>query len=771
MSLPAACIDLCPIIEGGPSGWSAWGDLIAHGLSLAAIEWSVDRRVVRANSAAIAMFGYSLDEIDGVDFLRVVHPPEDSDEFLASCWDNALHEPGGKTKICETLTKSGVRRITRWFYAPLLAADGSVRGLASFVEDITEREQFRRAMLEREALIEGLTKKLPALVWAIDDRGVPLYWSEYAEKVLGYPAAEVVGNPKAVDIVVSVGAGRPFVRDDWAGGLVPDFDHVETSVRAADGRIRQIAWTNLGTRCPVAGWHAWGIGIDISDLRHAEASLAEAEGRFRTIFDNLPVVGLMFDRQQRIVYCNEHALRVTGWTREAMIGRHCADLLSRPEDRAPSRARFAAAMRGEPFPRVIDCCIVTAAGEVRTLFWVREVIRNAAGEIEGAVALGTDVTEQRLLEDELELYRERLEDLVRARTAELIESSRRLAVSERLAALGEIAAGVGHDIGNILLPLRCHMDALVAGLGGEREEAVRGLRSGLSLLGDLVVQLSALARDGVPPADEARSCDLAEWWSGFAPLAQDSIAPGIKLSMSGADAVPPVGLPPSRLSQVMLNLLVNASDSIVARAPRTGQDAVGHIDVTISGEPAGCVTLRVHDDGAGLPPGVAERAAEPFFTTKPRGRGTGLGLATVQGIVERGQGQFALAAGASGGAVATIVLPIASALATTPRPLARLLIDDPRVASLHAQLAEASGFAVAPPASGVSPALLIVDDVARVAEQRATATVVVRDLSVSIAQAATNVECKAGPVRWLSPEAGPSEIAGMYREIFVEVGQ
>lgn len=253
-------------------------------------------------------------------------------------------------------------------------------------------------------------------------------------------------------------------------------------------------------------------------------------------------------------------------------------------------------------------------------------------------------------ESQLRAHRERLEHLVDARTQELEESLRKLSLSERMAALGTLSAGLGHDMANILVPMRMSLANLErADLPEARREDVQVLARSSDYLKSLALGLRLLSLD---PEDDARDgrTELGAWWPEAATICKAVLPRGIELHAEGL-GTSAVAIPSHALTQAVFNLVQNAGDAMRER---------GEGNVWVRCEVRGDrVALRVRDDGPGMSEEVRARCMEPFYTTKARGRGTGLGLAIVYRVVHRFGGMIEIETAPEVGTEFTMVLPAA----------------------------------------------------------------------------------------------------------------
>ncbi len=243
----------------------------------------------------------------------------------------------------------------------------------------------------------------------------------------------------------------------------------------------------------------------------------------------------------------------------------------------------------------------------------------------------------------------------------------RLREADRLSMLGTLAAGLGHDMNNMLLPIRAHLNALEGGIARDATEGARAsaqsrrghiaeIRGGVSYLQHLADSLHFLALD--PDASlDLGATDLVGWWRQVGPLLSKAVHRVATLEVDIEAGLPAAAIPGHALTRAMLNLLVNARDAMPAARP---QQLCRVRIVARRSEDPGEITLEVIDNGVGMSPEVQRRALEVFYTTKTRGLGTGLGLSLVQSVVDRAGGALEIASVEGAGTTMRLRLPAAS---------------------------------------------------------------------------------------------------------------
>lgn len=633
------------VADTGPAIPPPMRDAIAAYLRhspLAAIEWRTDRTIRFWNPAAERLFGYSAVELAGTDVFPLI-VQEESRLHVDRIWAALLADTGGRSSINTNITKNGRVIQCRWHNSPLKDESGKVVGVASFVEDITDRVQAHRAAVETTERLQRVIENLPVIVWAIDASGAPILWNESAERITGYPRAHVIGNTEVAEMLgLSSEQG--------------DYKHDNRELVCADGAVRRVEWSNIAGRCPVPGWKAWGVGIDVTARHRAFDALERSERHFRDIIRSVGLAGLVVDGRGRITFMNDAFLRVTRRTEREMMGRDWAEIVGPAVGRTPV-SPVGGTSEAVAFPTRIESILLTADGEERTLTWTRSLLRGPDGEVSGAVALGLDVTDHRRAEGELAAYRDQLEVLVEERTTALAESERRLRDAERLTSLGQVAAGLNHDLGNVLLPVRCHLDTLArADLDPRCREAVHAVTHGFKLLEHLGEGLELLGSSSAPNRNERAGTSLLYprmWWDEVRALLVRVIPPDIEFNADVADDLLAVGVPAHHLTRAVMNLLVNA---VEATQNLTTDKKVRLLIRNVSRAEA--IEIRIEDNGPGIRDDIRRRLVEPFFSTKPRSLSTGLGLSIVNAVATMAGGTFEITNLPEGGASAVIRLPV-----------------------------------------------------------------------------------------------------------------
>jgi signal transduction histidine kinase len=253
--------------------------------------------------------------------------------------------------------------------------------------------------------------------------------------------------------------------------------------------------------------------------------------------------------------------------------------------------------------------------------------------------------------------------------------------NERMAALGTLSAGLGHDMSNVLVPMRMALDELDRlDHSPEADPIIASLLRSVEHLRGLTQGLRSLSVDSNDPTASTETTDLHVWWAEAISPFKWALGREIQLHAEGMapSSLPPVQVPKHVLMQAVFNLVQNAAEALVTSG--------GNIWVSASASEDGTtVHLAVRDDGPGMDQKTLARCTEPFYTTKHRARGTGLGLALVRTAMERHAGHLLIDSKLGQGSTFTLVLPVAG-LEQTPATLAKRIIVTVRESRLRATI-------------------------------------------------------------------------------------
>ncbi len=542
--------------------------------------------------------------------------------------------------------------------------------------------------------------------------GIISDWNAQAEKMFGWSRAEALGVQMSSTII------PPQYRERHDRGLKKFLETGEGPV--LNKRIEITAMHRDGHEFPVelaispaqVGEY-WTFSAFIRDLtaqrkaeeavKAGELRLQASERRLIQILETVPLGILVSDESGRLVFGNAGARSILGQgivpgVFNAGLAEVYQAYLAGTDQLYPvERMPLVRALAGEA--ATVDDMEIRRENRVTSLTVKGAPILDAAGKIVAAVVALVDRTEQRLLE------------------AQVGQSS-------KMEAVGQLAGGVAHDFNNLLTVIMSYGAMLLERLApGEDRDDVTEIAGAAERASGLTRQLLAFSRQQVM---QPRVMNINDVINGVEKMLRRVIGEDVDLTIALDRQVEMINADPGQLEQVLMNLVVNARDAM----PAGGRLTIATSNSQLSAEtaagtlhpPAGeYVTLTVGDTGTGMSRAVQQRIFDPFFTTKEQGRGTGLGLATVYGVVKQSGGEIYVYSEVGHGTTFKIYFP---RVAVKPEERPRhvddaepaggcetilLVEDDTNLRSLVARVLTRRGYTVHAAPSGVE-ALIIASD-------------------------------------------------------------
>jgi len=480
--------------------------------------------------------------------------------------------------------------------------------------DITERKLAEEALQESELKFRNLFENVQETFYEVNIDGVILNVSPSVLNLSKgqYTPEDLIGKP-LFDLYADYSAREAFLEVLQAQGIVTDY---EIRLRNRDGTTVDCSVSSK-MQCDTAGRPIKIIGslVDNTRRKQAEMALLESEARFKALH-NASFGGISIHDKGIILDCNQGLSDMTGYSMVELIGMNGLLLIAEESknyvmDKIISgyeRPYEAIGLRknGEKFPMRLEARNIPHKGKTVRIVEFR------------------DITEQR----KIELNREKIQ-------AELTQAL-------KMESVGRLAGGVAHDFNNMLGVILGYSELALEKVGEDHPLyfALHGIQMAARRSADLTRQLLAFARkQTVAPA----VLDLNNTVGSMLNMLQRLIGEDIDLAWLPGKNLGQVKVDPSQIDQILANLAINARDAITDTGKvtiETGNVVIdesyrsGHLDAG----PGEYVMLAVSDNGAGMSDETLSHLFEPFFTTKEMGKGTGLGLATVYGIVKQNNG-------------------------------------------------------------------------------------------------------------------------------------
>lgn len=571
--------------------------------------------------------------------------------------------------------------------ALFIAAAGSFlfRKHQELVFSLRERET-QAAKLRALQLLDAIAESSSDAIFAKDREGRYLLFNRQAGRFVGKDPREVLGRNDTA-IFSSEQASRIAANDQ----TVMDEDRTisfQEDLTTAEGMV-----TFLATKGPLHDADGkvigmFGISRDITERKRAEETLRESEAKFRLAFQTSPdPISLSRFSDGTFLDINEGFTKVIGYTREEIIGKTAFEtgIWVNPQ----TREKLVNALKSGGYVENMEAVCRTKEGGIRTGLMSARLLRINQEDV--ILSIIRDIT-----------------DRVEAEKAkELLESQ--LLHSQKMESIGRLAGGVAHDFNNMLgviigrtemaMAPEISMDELQLNLEEIHKAAMRSA--------DLTRQLLAFARKqtAIP-----KILDLNETISGMLMMLRRLIGEDITLAWMPGPDLWKVRVDPSQIDQILANLTVNARDAIPGQGSITlsTEKAVLN-DPPDAGEESFVagkyVLLTMSDTGSGMDKDILEHIFEPFFTTKQVGHGTGLGLATVYGIVKQNNGFLTVSSKPGEGTTFRIYLPVVASEEAAPSEEAPetarggsetilLVEDDQAILDLSKMILEKLGYTV-----------------------------------------------------------------------------
>jgi two-component system cell cycle sensor histidine kinase/response regulator CckA len=574
---------------------------------------TLDGRFLTANPMLAHMYGFTSPQ----ELLAAFATPEE--HFYA--------EPGRRAEFIRLIRErgslSGFESLVRrrdgsliWVSEharPLLAADGSPLGFEGMVVDITERKWAEETLHKANDALRAIIQASPLAIFTIDLQGLIQTWNTAAERIFGWSEAEVLRLPTPLvppdkrhefhELVERLRRGETFagvqaVRQRKDGSLI-DVSLSAAPLYDAHGQVNGITV----------------VAADITDVKRAEQALIQERALLRGLIDSIPDLIFYKNNSGAYVGCNAAFEKYVGKRAEEIIG--TTTVAAFPPGRQEQDQEQDQKVLTTGRPQRQEDWIEYPDGRRALVEIVKTLFFGPDGRVLGLIGIGRDITERTRLEEQLRL-------------------------AQKMEAVGQLAGGVAHDFNNLLTAILGNVSLLLTASpeGDPNREVLRETEQAAARAADLTRQLLGYSRQTLLQLEPT---NLGTAIDETVRILRRTIDPRIVVDVRSSAKLWSVQADPSQISQVLLNLCINARDAM----PDGGRLCLetanvileeDHARLHVEARAGEFVRLRVRDTGQGIPPEIRPRIFDPFFTTKEPGKGTGLGLAMVFGIIKQHQG-------------------------------------------------------------------------------------------------------------------------------------
>ena len=585
-----------------------------------------------AGSATSAVLGYESGDLVGI---RACDLIETADRDPWQQFVNALFDQPGVpcrgTFRCRR-KDGGVRWIEG--VARNLLNEPRVGAIAICYRDVTERKEAEAVVKSAEDRYGHLFALAADIIFEADAEGYFRFVNPRTLQVFEYALDEVIGR-----------RFTEFIRPDYRDQILNHYflqttrgvpnSYVEFPALTRSGRevwLGQNAWIITDARGKFIGMQA--VARDITERRRAEDALRAAEAKYRGLVEQ-SLMGVYILQRDRLVYVNPKAAHMLQYTQQELV-------------EAPSALAF---LHEQDRQVVVDQLQRLSAGAVPSVNLMVRGLRKDGEvvQVEAFASMTEFGGEPAVLATVMDV-------------SDRVKLEEQLRQAQKMEAIGRLAGGIAHDFNNLLTAIRGNAELMShkvkrnPAMAAEVDEILHAADRAASL----TRQLLAFSRKQVL---QPVALDLNEIVSGVARMTRRLIGTEAHLRLDLGNGLPQVLADPAQIEQVLLNLIVNARDAMPSGGTISVRTATARLEAAspeltqASIAPGAFVLLEVSDTGIGMDQAIQARIFEPFFTTKETGRGTGLGLSTVYGIIRQTGGAITVRSARDEGATFRVYLP------------------------------------------------------------------------------------------------------------------
>jgi two-component system, cell cycle sensor histidine kinase and response regulator CckA len=650
------------------------------------------------NEVLCSKMGYTSEELLGMNY-RVYSKPEDI-EFLKSIYQDIYRTGKPKTMInIVVIKKDGSQIIVEQSIALKRGPTGEAVGFQVVAREITERINAEQALKKSEEKYRTILETMEEGLFENDLKGNFTFVNDAGCRLLGYERDEIIGMNY-----------RRIFSPEKAEYIYKDYNEIfktgeskflrDYEVIRKNGSVRIHQSNSMLLRDATGKPTGFSIFVqDVTEQKKAEEALRQNEEKYRMIAENVYDMIWTTDLNLVCTYVSPSVFRITGFTPQefqkkpinematpesiAMVGKLLAEELVKEKSGNVDKGRS----------KTIEFEMVTKKGGTVWVEASATFTRDTSGNVTGVLGVTRDISERKQSEKE----KARLEE--------------QLLQAQKMESVGRLAGGVAHDFNNMLSVILGYSELIKLNLSEsdplmidmmEIEKAATRSR-------DITRQLLAFSRKQIIAP---MLVDLNGLITSIQKTLSRLIGEDIDLQFFPTDGLWKIKFDPSQMQQILINLAANARDAMPNGGKLTIETRKIYLDeayckMQIGISPGHYVLLGVSDDGVGMNKETLQNVFEPFFTTKETGKGTGLGLATVYGIVKQNDGFINVYSEPGKGTSFKIYIPrnieegevseeVEEAVVASGSGTVLLVEDDDMVRKMTTEMLEAIGYTVLP---------------------------------------------------------------------------
>ncbi|MFP4040347.1 MAG: PAS domain S-box protein [Desulfosudaceae bacterium] len=639
-------------------------------------ECDLPGNAILVNQALCEMFGYTRNEMMGLNYRDYMD--EETAAYIKKKF-NEVYRTGQAKRSLEykIFRKNGSSLFVDVSVTLIRDSRGRATGFRGIIRDITERRQNEEQLKMFRRFIESSGE---GVGWS-DQEGRVVYANSTMARILGEDSQEQLRGKYVTDYYDKdtrewmENSILPVVHRDgeWKGEMI-----VQNKKGFQISTLNDIFF--IGDESGHVRYHAT-ITRDISDLKKAEQALRESEEKYRLLVNNASDA-ICIAQDEVLKFVNPRLVALLEYSSMELSRRSFMDFIH-PEDSPQLRDIYLRRIKGEQAPATYSFRVFTKSG--RMLWMQNNAVRITWDGRPAILNFIRDITLQKNMEEQLRQ-------------------------SVKMEAIGTLAGGIAHDFNNILAAIMGYTEVIMGEIldGTRSQRNLRQIRKAVMRARELVRQILTFSRPG---GESLKPLQLAPIVKEVLKMIQATAPANIEIDRDIAAYPINVMADPTQIHEVVMNLCANAIQAMgeggtllvsLAVVELDNDDLPGHKDVS----PGQFARMVIKDSGAGMSPEVGDRIFEPYFTTRPHGEGTGLGLSVVHGIVDSLGGVVEMSSRVDAGTTFRIYLPIVDAAekeweevsADTRLPggegLILLVDNDPQLVDSGRQLLEQLGYRV-----------------------------------------------------------------------------
>ncbi|MBW2333696.1 MAG: PAS domain S-box protein [Deltaproteobacteria bacterium] len=581
-----------------------------------------DRKFQLINPQFLELTGYKEDEFIGKDSLTFILP---EDRNIVR--ENTIEMLTGKLTLPFELRVINKTGETRWIEQTITSIHYNGRSaVLGYYVDISESKLVEQELRKSEERYRMLFKQSPLGIMHFDQKGVIVDCNEKFIEIMGSPREKLIGfdmlkslrDKKMLSAIkTALSGGTGYYEGDYlsvTGGKL-------TPMRAIYNRITSEDGSFLG-----------GVSLyeDITERKRAEEELRDSEERLKTILDSIQAGIVCINAETHtIVDANPAAIEMIGAPKEQIIGHVCHKYICPAE-----RGKCPITDFGQEVEQAERTLLTANGKEIPILKTATPILLSGQAHL---LDIFIDITEKKGLEAQLQQ-------------------------AQKMEAIGTLAGGIAHDFNNILQAIFGYTEILLIGKGADNpdHEKLEAIETSAQRASDLTKQLLIFSRK---VESKLRPMDLNKETEQVSKILERTIPKMINIELHLAENLNIINADPAQIEQILMNLGVNARDAMPngGRLIFETEDIIldeHYCKIHLGSKPGHYVKLSISDTGHGMDKETLKHIFDPFYTTKEIGKGTGLGLAMVYGIVKSHNGYIMCYSEPDEGTIFKIYFPV-----------------------------------------------------------------------------------------------------------------